>query len=72
LLLQNQELRAVLAGSWPDLGLTPERCSAGYYLTAYGSYLEGEQSLPQLEPAKPVLSTGHGTQGAGVMLLLLL
>lgn len=39
---QNTELKAVLAGAWPDIGLPPQRVSAGYYLFACAHYLGGE------------------------------
>lgn len=51
----------MLGGSWPDVGVTPGRCSAGYYLLAYDSYIQGgTTSLKQkmLKIAGP--STGAG------------
>jgi hypothetical protein len=39
---QNVELRAVLAGQYPDLGLPPKQCSAAYHLGLMDHYMEGE------------------------------
>lgn len=41
--MQDQELQAVLAAHWPDMGIAPGHASAGFYLVVYNHYLDGEQ-----------------------------